>query len=106
LVWGDAYRAHRLGVHIHQQTELTGINLERGQIRGVETTQRPIQTATVLNAAAVDPFASYSNRGSLGSSEGIAGRKLELFPPLGPARLMRRWAGICDRTADYILSRE
>ncbi len=55
----------------------------------------------LVMGASVDPFASYSMRGSLGFTEGLAGHMLELFPSLANARLMRQWAGLCDMTPDY-----
>lgn len=160
VVWGYAHHADRRGVHIHQGTEVTGIEVEKGRVTGVETTGGHIKTNTVLNAtagwcttiadmagvrlpvttyplqacvtealkpfldviivsgslhvyvsqsdrgelvmgAAVDPFASYSMRGSLSFTEGIAGHMLELFPSLSHVRLLRQWAGLCDMTPDY-----
>ena len=55
----------------------------------------------LVMGAAVDPYASYSQRGSLGFTEGIAGHVLELFPSLGNVRILRQWAGLCDMTPDY-----
>ena len=55
----------------------------------------------LVMGAAVDPFASYSMRGSLGFTESIAGHMLELFPSLGHVRLLRQWAGLCDMTPDF-----
>jgi sarcosine oxidase subunit beta len=52
VVWGYAYQADARGVHIHQNTEATGITVENGQVTGVETTRGHIQTGTVLNATA------------------------------------------------------
>lgn len=160
VVWGYAHQADVRGVHIHQLTEVTGINVNNGRVTGVETSRGPIKTGMVLNAtagwcttitdmvgvklpvttfplqacvteplkafldviivsgslhvyvsqsdrgelvmgAAVDPFASYSMRGSLAFVEGIAGHILELFPSLGHVRVMRQWAGLCDMTPDY-----
>jgi sarcosine oxidase, subunit beta len=51
--------------------------------------------------ASVDPFASYSTRGSLEFIEGLAGHVLELMPSLHNLRLLRQWAGLCDMTPDY-----
>jgi sarcosine oxidase, subunit beta len=51
--------------------------------------------------ASVDPFASYSTRGSLEFVEGLAGHVLELMPSLHRLRLLRQWAGLCDMTPDY-----
>jgi sarcosine oxidase subunit beta len=55
----------------------------------------------LVMGAAVDPYASYSMRGSLGFTEGIAGHMLELFPSLRHVRILRQWAGLCDMTPDY-----
>jgi sarcosine oxidase subunit beta len=51
--------------------------------------------------ASVDPFASYSMRGSLEFAEGVAAHVLELMPALSKVRLLRQWAGLCDMTPDY-----
>lgn len=51
--------------------------------------------------ASVDPFASYSTRGSLDFIEGLAGHVLELMPALSKMRLMRQWSGLCDMTPDF-----
>src|SRR5215468_2635232 len=51
--------------------------------------------------ASVDPFASYSMRGSLEFIEGLAGHVLELMPALSKVRLLRQWAGLCDMTPDF-----
>lgn len=55
----------------------------------------------LVMGAAVDPFASYSMRGSLGFTEGLTGHMLELFPSLSNVRILRQWAGLCDMTPDY-----
>ncbi len=160
VVWGYAHQADANGIHIHQMTEVTGINVSNGRVTGVETSRGPIKTSMALNAtagwcttiadmagvrlpvttfplqacvteplkpfldviivsgslhvyvsqsdrgelvmgAAVDPFASYSMRGSLAFVEGIAGHMLELFPSLQHVRILRQWAGLCDMTPDY-----
>jgi sarcosine oxidase, subunit beta len=51
--------------------------------------------------ASVDPFTSYSMRGSLEFAEGLAGHVLELMPAVSKMRLLRQWAGLCDMTPDY-----
>ena len=51
--------------------------------------------------ASVDPFTSYSMRGSLEFTEGLAGHVLELMPSLSKMRLLRQWAGLCDMTPDF-----
>lgn len=49
----DAYAkaARRLGVRIETNTSVTGIQVENGQIKGVETTQGFISTPIIVNAA-------------------------------------------------------
>jgi sarcosine oxidase subunit beta len=160
VVWGYATHADRLGAHIHQLTEATGIEVQNGKVTAVTTNRGRIETEMVLNAtagwcstiadmvgvrlpvttfplqacvtealkpfldvvivsgslhvyvsqsdrgelvmgAAVDPFASYSMRGSLAFTEGIAEHILELFPSLAQVRVLRQWAGLCDMTPDY-----
>ncbi len=160
VVWGYAHHADRMGVHIHQLTTVTDIEVENNKVIAVQTDKGRINTGLVLNAtagwcgtiadmvdlklpittfplqacvteplkpfldviivsgslhvyvsqsdrgelvmgAAVDPFASYSMRGSLAFVEGIAGHMLELFPSLSHVRILRQWAGLCDMTPDY-----
>ncbi len=160
VVWGYARAADSLGVHLHQGTEVTGIDASGGRVRGVRTTRGDIATPLVVNAtagwatlvadmagirlpvqtfplqaavtepvkpflrtvvvsgtlhvyvsqtargelvfgASVDPFASYSTRGSLEFTEGLAGHVLQLLPSLAKLRLLRQWAGLCDMTPDF-----
>jgi sarcosine oxidase, subunit beta len=160
VVWGYARGASAQGVHIHQNTEVTGIDVAAGRVRGVKTSNGDIATPVVLNAtagwatlisdmagvampvttyplqaavtepvkpflstvivsgtlhvyisqtdrgelvfgASVDPFTSYSMRGSLEFIEGLAGHVLELMPALTKVRLLRQWAGLCDMTPDF-----
>jgi sarcosine oxidase subunit beta len=161
VVWGYARAADALGVHIHQNTELVGIDVENDQVTGVRTADgtvigtrvvlnctagwsslisslagvsMPVQTFPLQAAvtepvkplldtvvvsgtlhtyvsqtdrgelvfgASVDPFASYSTRGSLEFVEGLAGHVLELMPAVSKMRLLRQWAGLCDMTPDY-----
>jgi sarcosine oxidase subunit beta len=160
VVWGYARGADARGVHIHQHTEVTGIDVVGGRVRGVRTSRGDIATRVVLNAtagwsslisamagvampittsplqaavtepvkpflstvivsgtlhvyisqtdrgelvfgASVDPFTSYSMRGSLEFIEGLAGHVLELMPALSNVRLLRQWAGLCDMTPDF-----
>jgi len=50
VVWGLARGASQLGVHIHQQTEVTGIRTRQGSVAGVATDRGYIKTPRVLNA--------------------------------------------------------
>jgi sarcosine oxidase subunit beta len=51
--------------------------------------------------ASVDPYPSYSMRGSLEFTEELAAHVLELIPSISRLRVMRQWAGLCDMTPDY-----
>jgi sarcosine oxidase subunit beta len=160
VVWAYARAADRRGVHLHQQTEVTGIDVRDGRVRGVRTSRGDIATSTVVNAtagwsslvaamagvrlpvstyplqaavtepvrpflhtvvvsgtlhvyvsqtdrgelvfgASVDPFTSYSTRGSLEFTKGLAAHVLQLMPSLSRLRLLRQWAGLCDMTPDF-----
>ena len=50
VVWALAEGANRLGAHIHQRTEVTGLTVEAGRITGVETNTGPIAAGAVLSA--------------------------------------------------------
>ena len=160
VVWGYARGADALGVHIHQNTEVTGIDFANGRVRGLRTGRGDIATPVVVNCtagwstlisgmagvrmpistyplqaavtepvrpfldpvivsgtlhvyvsqtdrgelvfgASVDPFTSYSMRGSLEFTEGLAGYVLELMPSIAKMRVLRQWAGLCDMTPDF-----
>jgi sarcosine oxidase, subunit beta len=160
VVWGYARSADARGAHIHQHTEVLGIDVAHGKVQGVHTSRGPIATPVVLNCtagwctlicdmagvripvqtyplqaavtepvrpfldavvvsgslhvyvsqtdrgelvfgASVDPFPSYSMRGSLEFIEGLAGHVLELMPSLAGLRVLRQWAGLCDMTPDF-----
>ena len=51
IVWGLAKGSAQKGVHIHQNTEVTGIGVENGKITSVDTTRGKIHTPRVLLAA-------------------------------------------------------
>ena len=160
VVWGYARAANAMGAHIHQETEVTGIELAEGKVAGVHTSRGRIASGTVVNCtagwaslvaamagvelpittrplqaavtepvrpflhpvivsgslhtyvsqtargelvfgASVDPFASYSTRGSLEFTTGLANHVLELMPAISNMRLLRQWAGLCDMTPDF-----
>jgi sarcosine oxidase subunit beta len=52
VVWGYARAAAALGVHVHQETELLGIDIESENVVGVQTSRGPISTPTVINCTA------------------------------------------------------
>jgi sarcosine oxidase subunit beta len=52
VVWGYARRAQQLGVAIHPDTEVTGIDVREGRVTGVRTSRGDVRTGTVVNATA------------------------------------------------------
>ena len=52
VVWGYAAAATRRGVHIHEHTEVTGIDVEDGACRGLRTDRGSVAAGRVVNAAA------------------------------------------------------
>jgi len=52
VVWGFATSATRRGVHVHEQTTVTGIDVVDGECRGVFTDRGPIGAGIVVNATA------------------------------------------------------
>ncbi len=52
VVWGFARESDTRGVHIHQQTEVTGIRVRNNRVEGVETNRGFIGAGQVLNATA------------------------------------------------------
>ena len=52
VVWGYASAATRLGVHIHEQTPVTGIDVVDGVCTGVRTAGGPVAAGAVVSAAA------------------------------------------------------
>lgn len=52
VVWGYARSADRHGVHLHQKTRVTDIEVQSGKVIGVNTDRGTIRTGTVLNATA------------------------------------------------------
>ena len=51
VVWALGRGADRLGIHVHQLTEVQGIEVQNGKIAGVRTDKGTIKTPIVLNAA-------------------------------------------------------
>jgi sarcosine oxidase subunit beta len=52
VAWGYGRGADRRGVEIHQRTEVTGIEVEGGRVRAVQTNRGRIETRKVLCAVA------------------------------------------------------
>ncbi len=52
VVWGYAHGADKRGVHLHQDTEVTAIEVEQNRVVGVQTNRGRIGAGVVLNATA------------------------------------------------------
>jgi len=52
VAWGYAARASQMGVEIHQQTPVTGLVIENGKVKGVETSRGRIGAGQVMQAVA------------------------------------------------------
>ena len=52
VVWGYATAATRLGVHIHEGLEVTGLDVADGRCRGVMTSAGPVEAGAVVSAVA------------------------------------------------------
>ncbi len=50
--WGYARGADALGVQIHENTEVTGIEVQEGRVRGVRTTRGDVSAPVVLSCTA------------------------------------------------------
>jgi len=50
--WGYARAADALGVQIHQNTEVLGIDVADGRVRGVRTSRGPVSSPVVVNCTA------------------------------------------------------
>lgn len=68
VVWAYARGVDRAGGQIHQQTEVTGIDVRNGRVEGVVTSRGRIRTGTVLNATA----------GYAGLISGLAGLRIPI----------------------------
>lgn len=52
VVWGYAAAAQRLGVDIHEGTEVTAINVEKGRAVGLETPRGRVSAGAIVSATA------------------------------------------------------
>jgi sarcosine oxidase subunit beta len=166
VVWGYAKRAVRLGVRVHIQAKVTGIERSENRIRGIVTDKGSIAAPLLVNcagpwarsiarqvgvelpnrqerheimvtealrpclepmvisitdgiyfsqdlrgeivggigdpqeAAWTDPR-DFTTRGGLRFAVRFAKALTDLFPPAGPLRMVRQWAGMYDVTPDH-----
>jgi sarcosine oxidase, subunit beta len=54
-----------------------------------------------LIGAEIEPYTTYSSKGTFPFLEYSARHALELFPQLENVRILRQWTGICDLSPDY-----
>ena len=54
-----------------------------------------------LIGAEVEPYPTYSNKGTFSFLEYASRHVLELFPQLHAAKILRHWTGLCDMSPDY-----
>jgi sarcosine oxidase subunit beta len=54
-----------------------------------------------LIGAEVEPYPTYSSRGTFPFVEYAVRHVLELFPQLHSTRILRHWTGLCDMSPDY-----
>jgi sarcosine oxidase subunit beta len=54
-----------------------------------------------LIGAEVEPYPTYSNKGTFPFIEYATRHVLELFPQLHATRILRHWTGLCDMSPDY-----
>ena len=54
-----------------------------------------------LIGAEVEPYPTYSNKGTFPFLEYASRHVLELFPQLHATRVLRHWTGLCDMSPDY-----
>ena len=54
-----------------------------------------------LIGAEIEPYSTYSKRGTFPFLEYSARHTLELFPQLEHVKILRQWTGLCDLSPDY-----
>jgi sarcosine oxidase, subunit beta len=54
-----------------------------------------------LIGAEIEPYSTYSSKGTLSFLEYSAKHVLELFPQLERVKVLRAWTGLCDLSPDY-----
>ena len=54
-----------------------------------------------LIGAEIEPYTTYSSKGTLSFLEYSARHTLELFPQLERLKVLRQWTGLCDLSPDY-----
>jgi sarcosine oxidase, subunit beta len=55
----------------------------------------------ILIGAEIEPYTTYSGRGTFPFLEYSARHTLELFPQLEHVKVLRQWTGLCDLSPDY-----
>jgi sarcosine oxidase subunit beta len=55
----------------------------------------------LVMGASLDPYELHSTRSTLDFAESLSAHLIELFPFLGPVKVVRQWAGMADMTPDF-----
>ncbi|HUQ94180.1 MAG TPA: FAD-binding oxidoreductase [Bryobacteraceae bacterium] len=55
----------------------------------------------VVIGSEIDPYQSYSTKGTLPTLQQMATYTLELVPQLHGVKVLRQWGGVCDMTPDF-----
>ena len=103
VMMGFMLRARELGVRLWLETRVTGIDVEGGQVTGVETTRGRIATCTVVNAAGA--WAAEVAR-MAGASLPVEPLRRQLVPTEPFAQLPERFPMVIDMSTGFHFRRE
>ena len=103
VMMGFMLRARELGVRLWLETRVTGIDVEGGQVTGVETTRGRIATRTVVNAAGA--WAAEVAR-MAGASLPVEPLRRQLVPTEPFAQLPERFPMVIDMSTGFHFRRE
>ena len=101
VAWGYARGASDRGVDLIQNCEVTGIDIENGRVRGVQTTRGAIRAKklAIVVAGRSSQVAAMAG-GTLPIVEHVMEAGMTLMPMIGNARVLRSWGGIMDMSPD------
>jgi len=103
VMMGFMLRARELGVRLWLETSVIGIDVENGQVTGVETTRGRISTRTVVNAAGA--WAAEVAR-MAGASLPVEPLRRQLVPTEPFAQLPERFPMVIDMSTGFHFRRE
>ena len=103
VMMGFMLRARELGARLWLETSVTGIDIEHGQVVGVETTRGRIATRTVVNAAGA--WAAEVAR-MAGATLPVEPLRRQLVPTEPFAQLPERFPMVIDMSTGFHFRRE